>query len=198
MNAPPAITAAEPTRDLPGTWPSRRRARSRAAGASVVIGVATGALPMIAGGPPLRAQLLLAAVGIAALLLALLGRTSGFVVAAIALAAEYSLRLISPHGPQGLDGLAVIEAVALFATIELGLQSLDARTIAPSEPNVRRAASRRLAAMLTGSGASAFVVLAIGSRELPAPTIGLALGLAAATALLVSAELLRRRNTHRR
>jgi hypothetical protein len=85
--------------------------------------------------------------------------------------------------------------VALFAMVEIGLRSLEARTIARPEARVRRAASWRLAAMIAGAGGSALIVLAVGSRRLPAPTAGLALGLAAATALLVSAELLRRRVT---
>jgi hypothetical protein len=49
--------------------------------------------------------------------------------------------------------------------------------------------------MLAGAMVSAFVVLVVGSRELPAPTAGLALGLTAAAALLVTAERLRRRAT---
>jgi hypothetical protein len=171
---------------------SRLRARAPTTGASFVVGLTTAALPLVAGGAPAQPQVLLAVAATVALLAALAGWPTGFTVAAIALAAEYSLRLTNLHG---LDGLAVVEAVALFATVELGLRALDARSIARPEARVRRAASWRLAAMLAGAAASAFVVLALGSRRLPAPTVGLALGLTAAAALLVAAELLRRHVT---
>jgi hypothetical protein len=137
-----------------------------------------------------RPQLLLSAAATLVLIAALGGWAPGFTVAAIALGMEYALRLTHRHR---LDGVGVVEAVALFATVEIGLRSLDARSIAQPDPRVRRAASGRLAAMLGGAAVSAFVVLAIGSRRLPAPTAALALGLAAAAALLTSAELLRRR-----
>jgi hypothetical protein len=175
--------------------PSRRRARGQAAGASLIVGLAAAGIPMVAGGAPVHAEAVLAGAGIVALLAALLGRAPGFTFAALALAGEYSLRLVSRHGLDRLDGVAVLEAVALFTTVELGLRSLDARTIARPERAVRRAASWRLVGMVAGAGASAFVVLAVGSRRLPAPTAGLALGLAAAAALLLSADLLRRRAT---
>ena len=122
----------------------------------------------------------------------LAGWAPGLTLAAIALGGEYSLRLSGRHG---LDGVAIVEAVALFATVELGMRSLDARSIARRDAVVRRSASWRLTAMLAGATASAFVVLAVGSRRLPAPTSAPALGLAAAAALLLSAELLRRRAT---
>jgi hypothetical protein len=137
----------------------------------------------------------LAATAMVALLLALIGWTPAFAPAAIAAGSEYSLRLVSRHGSNRLDAVAVLEAVALFAMVEIGLRSLDARTIARPERAVRTAALLRLAAMLAGAAVAAFVVLAVGSRQLPAPTAGLALGLAAATALVASAELLRRRGT---
>jgi hypothetical protein len=171
---------------------SRRRARVRAAGASIVAGLVAAALPMAAGGAPVRGQLLLAAPGVVALLGALLGWTPGFTIAGIALGAEYAWRLAPRHR---LDALAVVEAVVLFATIEMGLRSLEARTRARPEPAVRRAATWRLVAMLGGAGMAAFVVLALGSRRLPAPTEGLALGLAAAATVLGAAELLRRQVT---
>jgi hypothetical protein len=128
----------------------------------------------------------------AALIGGLAGWAPGFTIAAIALGSEYAVRLSDRHG---LDGVAIIEAVALFATVELGMRSLDARSIARPEPVVRHAASWRFAAMLAGATTSAFVVLTLGSRTLPAPTAGLALGLTAAVAVLVAAELLRRRAT---
>ena len=127
-----------------------------------------------------------------ALLVGLAGRAPGFTLAAIALGAEYSIRL---SGHDGLDGLAILEAVALFATVELGLRALDARSIARRDAEVRRSSALRFTAMVVGAAATAFVVLAVGSRTLPAPTAALALGLAAAVALLVSAEGLRRRAT---
>jgi hypothetical protein len=154
-----------------------------------VTGLVAAAVPLTAGGAPARGQLLLAAPAVVALLAALLGWTPGFTIAGIAIGAEYAWRLAPRHR---LDALAVVEAVALFATIELGLRSLEARTRARPEPAVRRAAWWTLVAMLGGAGTSAFVVLALGSRRLPAPTAGLALGLAAAAAVLFAAELLRR------
>jgi hypothetical protein len=175
--------------------PTRRRARLQAAGASLIVGLAAAGIPMIAGGAPVHAQAVLAGAGIVALLVALFDRAPGFTFAALAFAGEYSLRLVSRHGLDRLDGVAVLEAVALFTTVELGLRSLDARTIARPERAVRRAASWRLLVMIAGAAASAFVVLAAGSRRLPAPTAGLALGLAAAAALLLSADRLRRRGT---
>jgi hypothetical protein len=175
--------------------PSRRRARAQAAAASVVAAVAAAGIPMIAGGAPVHAQAVLAGAGIVVLLAALAGWAPGFALAALAFAGEYSLRLVSRHGVDRLDGVAVLEAVALFTTVELGLRALDARTIAKPERAVRIAASFRLLGMGAGAAVSAFVVLAAGSRRLPAPTAGFALGLAAAAALLVSAERLRRRVT---
>lgn len=171
-------------------WTDRRRARAWAAAACIAAGAATAALPIAAGGAPVRPQLLLSAAATVALAAALAGWAAGFTIAAIALGTEYALRLA--HRPR-IDALAVVEAVALFATVEIGLRSLDARSIARPDPRVRRAALWRLAAMLAGAAVSAFVVLALGSRRLPAPTAALALGLAAAAALLTSAELLRRR-----
>jgi hypothetical protein len=173
--------------------PGRRRARNQAAVASALLGLAAAGLPMIAGGAPVHAQALLAGAGLVALVTALLGRAPGFTLAALAFAGEYSLRLVSHRTVDRLDGLAVLEAVALFATVELGLRSLEARTIARPEAAVRRTARLRLAALIVGAAASAFFVLAAGSRRLPAPTAGLALGLTAAAALLLSAEGLRRR-----
>ena len=171
----------------------RRRARRHAAVASVLLGLAAAGLPMIAGGAAVHAQALLAGAGLVALVAALLGRAPGFTLAALAFAGEYSIRLATHSSSDRLDGLAVLEAVALFATVELGLRSLDARTIARPEPAVRRAAVLRFAALIAGAAASAFIVLAAGSRRLPAPTAGVALGLAAAAALLFCAEVLRRR-----
>jgi hypothetical protein len=171
---------------------SRRRARGQAAGACVIAAAAAAGVPMIAGGAPLHAQTLLAGVGFVALLAALSGRATGFTIAALAFAGEYSLRLASRHGAHRLDALAVLEAVALFATVELGLRSLEARSIARPERPVRWAAMARFTATTAGAGAAAFIVLALGGRRLPAPTVGLALGLGAAAALLFSANRLRR------
>ena len=186
----------EPVRLGPSRFePSRRATRGRAAGASVVAGLVAGALPTISGGAEVHAQLLLAGAGMVALCVALLGRAPAFTAAAIAFGGDYALRLTARQRLDKLDALAVAEAVAIFATVELGLRSLDARTVAPPERRVRRSAWWRLIAMLVGAGASAFVVLALGSRRLPAPTVGLALGLAAATTVLVAAEVLRRRVT---
>jgi hypothetical protein len=172
--------------------PSRRRSRGQAAGASLVACLLAAGLPIVAGGAPVRAQLLLAIPGVIALVGALLGWTPGFTIAAISLGTEYALRLGSRHR---LDGLAVVEAVVLFAAVEIGLRSLDARTVALPERHVRQAAAWRLIAMLSGAAVSSSVVLALGTRRLPAPTAGLALGLAAAATVLVAAELLRRRAT---
>lgn len=176
----------------PAPWADRRRARGRVFAASIATGLATASLPIAAGGAPVRPQLLLAGVAMTALLVGLAGWAPGFTLAAIALGAEYSIRL---SGHDGLDGVAILEAVALFATVELGLRSLDARSIARRDADVRRSSAWRLTAMLAGAAAAAFVVLAVGSRRLPVPTAALAVGLAAAVALLVSAELLRRRAT---
>jgi len=175
-----------------GARSDRSRARTRAIAASLATGLATAALPVLAGGAPVRPQLLLAGAAITALVVALAGWTPGFTFAAVALGAEYVLRLSDRHD---LDGLVILEAVALFATVELGLRALEARSIARRDASVRRAATMRLLAMLAGAALSAFVVLAVGSRELPAPTAALALGLAAAVALLLVTELLRRRAT---
>ncbi|MDQ1533879.1 MAG: hypothetical protein QOF28_1640 [Actinomycetota bacterium] len=180
-------------RSARGAWSDRTRARTRAIGASLATGLATAALPVVAGGAAVRPQLLLAGAAIVALVLALAGWAPGFTLAAVALGAEYALRLGNHHD---LDGLVILEAVALFATVELGLRALEARSIARRDANVRRAATTRLLAMLAGAALAAFVVLAAGTRRLPAPTAALALGLAAAVALLVVAELLRRRATH--
>jgi hypothetical protein len=169
------------------------RARVAASSACIAAAVVTAAIPPVAGGAPVRPQLLLAAAAIVGLGIGLCGWTPGFTVGALALGTEYALRLAGEHGAAHIDGLAIVEAVALFATVELGLRALDARTIALRDPRVRRAAWLRLAAMLAVAAVSAFVVLAAGSRRLPAPTAGLALGLASAAALLTAAELLRRR-----
>ena len=172
---------------------SRRRARGQAAGACVIAAAAAAGVPMVAGGAPVHAQTLLAGVGFVALLAALFGRAPGFTFAALAFAGEYSLRLASRHGAHRLDGLAVLEAVALFATVELGLRSLEARSIARPEGPVRRTAITRFVATTAGAAAAALIVLALGGRRLPAPTVGLAIALAAAAALLVAADRLRRR-----
>ena len=174
------------------SWSPQQRARARAAAASVVVGLITAALPMIVGGVPVRAQLLLALAGIGALVAAVTGWMSGFTLAALTLGSEYALRLANRRG---LDGWAVVEAGMLFAMVELGMRSLDARSIARPEPELRRAATLRLVVMLAAAVLSATVVIALGSRQLPAPTAGLALGLAAATTLLGAADLLRRRVT---
>ncbi len=173
-------------------WSDRRRARTRAIAASLATGLATAALPVLGGGAPVRPQLLLASAAIVALVVALAGWSPGFTLAAVALGGEYTLRLNDHHD---LDGVVILEAVALLATVELGLRALEARSLARRDPDVRRAATMRLFAMTAGAGVSAFVVLAVGSRQLPAPNAALALGLAAAVALLVAAELLRRRAT---
>ena len=101
-----------------------------------------------------------------ALLVGLAGWAPAFTLAAIALGTEYSIRL---SGHDGLDGLAILEAVALFATVELGLRALDARSIACRDAEVRRSSALRFAAMVAGAAVTAFVVLAVGSRTLPAP-----------------------------
>ncbi len=188
MTAPAVLRGDRPGDD----GPSRRRARSQASAACVIVGVATGAVPLVAGGAPVHPQVLLAGAGIVALIAGLFGWATGFAFAALAFAGEYSLRLVSLNRGNRLDGWAVLEAVALFATVELGLRSLEARTVARAERRVRRASLGRFVAMVAGAAVAAFIVLALGGRRLPAPTTGLALGLAAAAALLLSADRLRR------
>ena len=173
-----------------GARRDRTRARVRAIAASLATGLATAALPLVAGSAPVRPQLLLAGTAITALVVAQAGWAPGITLAAAALGAEYALRLGDRHD---LDGLVILEAVALFATVELGLRALEARSIARPDPEVKQAATIRLLVMVAGAAGSAFVVLAAGSRRLPAPSAGLALGLAAAVTLLLAVELLRRR-----
>jgi hypothetical protein len=168
---------------------SRRASRAVATTACLVAAVVTAAVPLVAGGAPVRPQLTLALAGFVVLLLGLAGWAPGITLAALALATEYALRL---HERRAIDGLVVIEAAVLFATVELGQRALEARSYARPEPEVRRAALGRLALMITGACACAFVVLVLGSRKLPAPTAGLALGLAAAAGVIVAAELVRR------
>jgi hypothetical protein len=175
--------------------PSRRRARAQISTACVIVGIGAGSVPIVAGGAPVHPQLLLAGAAIVALAAGLFGWAPGFTFAALALAGEYSLRLVSLDRGNRIDGWAVVEAVVVSATVELGLRALEARTIARAERRVRRSALLRLVAMVAGAGFSAFAVLAVGGRRLPAPTTGLALGLAAAAALLLSADRLRRRAT---
>jgi len=172
--------------------PIRRRALAQTSAACVIVGIGAGGVPIVAGGAPVHPQLLLAGAGMVALVAGLFGWAGGFTLAALALAGEYSLRLVSLNRGDRLDGWAVLEAVVLFATVELGLRALEARTIARAERRVRRAALLRLVAIVSGAAVSAFIVLALGGRRLPAPTTGLALGLAAASALLLSADRLRR------
>jgi hypothetical protein len=174
------------------------RARVVASGACILAAIVSAAIPLAAGGVPVRPQLLLALAAAVALGIGLIGWPPGFTIAALALGTEYALRLAGKHAVADIDGIAILEAVALFATVELGLRALDARSIAHREPRVRQAAWWRLAAMLVGAAVSAFLVLASGSRELPAPTAGLAIGLASAAVLLTVAELLRRRVTRPR
>ena len=188
--------ATEPSANpRPPSGSSRRRRRMLANAAGIVAALLTAAIPIVAGGAPVRPQLALAGVAIVALFAALAGWEPGFAIGAIALGTEYALRLTGSNGLSSIDGIAVIESVALFATVELGLRALDARSLARPEARVRRTAAVRLAAMLAGAAAAAFVVLALGTHRLPAPTAGLALGLAAAAALLSAAEVLRRRVT---
>ena len=169
--------------------PTRRVARARATVAAVVVAIATAAIPLVAGGAPVRPQLSLAVVATAMLLAGLAGWAPGLTVAALALGVEYALRLRAHHG---IDALAIVEAVALFATVEAGMRALDARSVARPEPAVRAAARRQLVAMIAGAGGAAATVLVLGSRRLPAPTAALAVGLAAAASVLVAAELVRR------
>jgi hypothetical protein len=171
---------------------ARTRARVRASTASLTTGLATAAVPLLAGGAPARPQLVLAGAAIMALVVALAGWAPGFTLAAIALGGEYAVRLNDRHD---LDGLVIVEAVALLATVELGLRALEARSLARRDTDVRRAATVRLVAMIAGAAVSATVVLAVGSRQLPAPSAMLAVGLAAAVMLLIAAESLRRRVT---
>ena len=168
------------------------QARALTAGSAFGVGIATAFVPIAAGGAPVHPQLVLSGLALTALLGALAGWAPGFTLAAIALGTEYALRL---RGRTDLDGVAIIEATALFATVELGLRSLEARSIARPDPAVRRAATWRLTAMLAGAAVSALVVIGVGSRQLPAPTAALAFGLAAAAALITAAELVRRRAT---
>lgn len=180
------------SRSSPGAWSERTRARVIAVTATLASGLATAAIPLVTGGAPVRPQLLLAGVATVALCIGLLGWAPGLTLAAIALGAQYSLRL---HDRHDLDGLVVLEAVALLVTVELGLRALEARSIARRDAIVKRTATMRLLAMVSGAALSAFVVLVVGSRELPAPNAALAVGLAAAVTLLVGTELLRRRAT---
>jgi hypothetical protein len=171
---------------------SRRRRRVVATTAAGFATVVSAAIPMLAGGVPVRVDLTFAAAGAIAMTIGLCGWATGFTAAALALGAEYAVRL--PKHAR-IDGFAVIEAVTIFATVELGLRALEARSIARPEPAVRRSSVLQLAAMLAGAAACAFVVLVAGSRDVPAPTAGLAVGLVAASVLLTAAELLRRRST---
>jgi hypothetical protein len=160
--------------------------------ACVATSLATAAIPIVAGGVSVRPQLALAAAAILVLAVALAGWAPGFTLATIALGAEYALRL---RGRNEVDSVAIVEAVALFATVELGLRARDARSIAVPDADVRRRGWWRLVAMLAGAAVSAFVVVAVGARRLPAPSAAHAFGLAAAAALLTAAEWLRRRAT---
>ncbi|HEX4489657.1 MAG TPA: hypothetical protein VH914_00475 [Acidimicrobiia bacterium] len=168
----------------------RRAARLRATTACLVVAIGAGGLPLVAGGAPVRPQLTLAALALAALGVGLTGWSPGVTVAAIAFAAEYGLRL---HERDAVDALVAAEAVLLFATVELGLRALEARSFARREPAVRKAAIVGFAGLLVGAGASAFVVLLLGNQPLPAPTAGLALGLVATVGVVVAAEVVRRR-----
>jgi hypothetical protein len=169
---------------------ARRRSRTWAAGACVGTSLATAAIPIVAGGVTVRPQLALAAAALVALAGASVGWVPGFTLAAVALGAEYALRL---RGRHDIDSVAIVEAVGIFATVELGLRARDARSIAVADPAVRRHGWWRLLVMLLGAAVSASVVVAVGARRLPAPTAALAFGLGAAAALLTSAEWLRRR-----
>ena len=173
-------------------WRERTRARTIAIAATLVIGVATAAIPLLAGGAPVHPQLLFAGAAIVALAVGLVGWAPGISLAAVALATEYALRLSNRHD---LDGVVILEAVALFATVELSLRALEARSIARRDPIVTRAATMRLLAMICGAALSSFVVLVVGSRQLPAPNAALAVGLFAAVTLFAATELLRRRAT---
>jgi hypothetical protein len=168
---------------------TRRVARVRAGLACVVAAALTAALPLIAGGAAARPQITLAALAFGALAVGLGGWAPGVTVAAAALAAEYGLRL---HERTAVDALVIVEATMIFATVELGLRALEARSLARPEPAVRRAAGIGFAAMLVGAAACAFVVLVLGNQPLPAPTAGLALGLAAAAGVVLAAERVRR------
>jgi hypothetical protein len=170
----------------------RRAARVRTNVACVAAALAAAAVPLIAGGVPVRPQLTLAAAAAVALAAGLAGWAPGITLAAIALAGEYGLRL---HERHAVDAVVLAEAVLLFATVELGLRALEARSYARREPAVKRAAALSLTGLLAGAGGSAFFVLLLGSRSLPAPTAGLALGLAAATGVVVTANLVWRRVT---
>jgi hypothetical protein len=168
----------------------RRAARVRATIACVVAAIGAAVLPLVAGGVPVRPQVTLAVAALAALSAGLAGWSPGITVAGVALAAEYLLRL---HDRNAVDALVLAEAVLLFATVELGLRALEARSFARREPAVRRGAALSLAGAIAGAAVSAFVVLVLGSRPLPAPTVGLALGLAATAGVVVAADLVRRR-----
>ena len=163
---------------------SRRARRARASAAAGAAALATAALPLVAGGVPVRPQLTLAAAAFVALGVGLAGWAPGITVAAITLAAEYGLRL---HERHAVDALVLAEAVLLFATVELGLRALEARSFARPDREVHRLATFGFAALLAGAAASAFVVLLLGRRPLPAPTAGLALGLAATTGVVAAA-----------
>jgi hypothetical protein len=168
--------------------------------ATVVIALATAVVPLVAGGAPVRPQVILALLAMVAVAAALAGWVPGFTLCAVALGTEYALRLVGPHGVTSIDAISVVESVGVFATVELGLRALDARSLARREPRVREADGWQFAYMLSAATAVAFLVLVLGTRELPAPTAGLALGLAAAATLMATAELLRRRvtRTHER
>jgi hypothetical protein len=168
----------------------RRAARLRAITACLVVAIGAGMLPLLAGGVPVRPQVTLGVVALAALGVALTGWSPGVTVAAIAFAAEYGLRL---HERDAVDALVIAEAVLLFATVELGLRALEARSFARREPAVRKSAFFGFAGLLVGAGASAFVVLLLGNEPVPAPTAGLALGLAATVGVVGAADLVRRR-----
>ena len=174
---------------------ARRASRVVATTATVAVALATAAVPVVAGGAPVRPQVALSLLAMGALAAALSGWVPGFAIAAVALGTEYALRLVGPHGVASIDAIAVLESVGVFATVELGLRALDARSLARRERRVREAEGWRFTLMLGGAAGMAILVLELGSRRLPAPTAGLALGLAAAAALMATAELLRRRAT---
>ena len=168
----------------------RHAAYGTAAG---VVAFVTAATPLVAGGAPAGAQIAIGAVALVATALAVAGVADAFFVAAgLAFGAQYALRL--PHR-NGIDAVALVEAVLVFVTIETALTAREARSIARRDAAVRRAFTTRAVGLLLTALVAAFVVLALGGRRAPAPTAGLAMGLAAVVLLLAAADRLRRRAT---
>jgi hypothetical protein len=179
---------AEARRYLPlaGLPPGQRLARVMTAAGAVAVATGLALVPLTAGGDLAPLQALVGAIGVAILLICLLGWPAGIGWAVALLACDYGMTLV---GRASIDPAAPLEGAGLVLVAELAAWSLECRTRAPDAQGVliwrlRRLALVELVALLCG-----VAVLAAGGLPAHGGTTLGAIGVASAVAVLLLAAV---------